>query len=372
MENNIGQEYNPEDIKGVYDNLPHGRARMAAIKSAITEADRHNDVCFMIYFREDLCEESCFYGDETEMMVVFPEILNLIDRYPDTPSTQFDTAYKNALEHVLWVYKWVVSRCSSFYQVPMEDCMKFFEDFKRRCTGYGFNLKPYYRLLYGFYHFDDEKADEAFYNFERLPRDSNSNCKACVRNTEISFYLDKGDLEKAVKLAGDIESFKLKCGNDNDAWCRMKLSFMRYYMGKDFEKADKIAYMMERNMNDKAEYQAWDDILRCYSYTRPGRALRLYKKHWKEWQSGTSPSDEFDKVLNVCCFWKKFRKDSGKDTVKLDLDNSFPLYNEKKIYNTEDLYNYYYNRARDIALKFDKRNNAGSYIKEMGEKLDII
>lgn len=368
----MGQGYNPEDIKGLYDNLPHGRARMAAIKNAVMEADRHNDVCFMIYFREDLCEESCFYGDETEMMVVFPEILNLIDRYPDTPSTQFDTAYKNALEHVLWVYKWVVGRCSSFYQVPMEDCMKFFEDFKRRCLGYGFNLKPYYRLLYGFYHFDDKKADEAFYNFEKLPRDSNSNCKACDRNAEIGFYLDKGDFGKAMELAGDIESFKLKCGNDRDAWCRMKLSFMRYYMGKNFEEADKIAYIMERNMNDKTEYQAWDDILRCYSYTRPGRALRIYKKHWKEWQSGTSPSDEFDKVLNVCCFWKKFRKDSGKDTVKLDLDNSFPLYNEERIYKTEDLYNYYYNRARDIALKFDKRNNADSYIKEMGEKLDII
>ena len=163
---------------------------MAAIKSAIKEADRNKDVTYMIYFREDLCDESCFYGDETEMMVIFPEILSLIDRYPDTPSTQFDTAYKNATEHVLWVYKWVVGRCSGFYQIPMEDCMKFFEDFKRRSIAYGFNLKPYYRLLYGFYHFDDEKSDEAFYNFEKLPRDSNGNCRACDRNAEISFYLD--------------------------------------------------------------------------------------------------------------------------------------------------------------------------------------
>ena len=373
MENNIGQEYNPEDIKGVYDNLPHGRARMAAIKSAIEKADMHNDITFMLYFREDLCEESCFYSDETEMMVVFPEILNLIDRHPDTPSTQFDTAYKNAMEHVLWVYKWVVGRCSGFYQVPMEDCIKFFEDFKKRSISYGFNLKPYYKLLYRFYSFDDEKSDKAFHKYEKLPRDGNGDCKACDRNTEIGFYLDKDEFEKAKVLSEDIETFKLKCGNDRSAWLRMKDKFMCYYMDKgNFEEADQIAYILEHNMNQKTEYQVWDEILRCYSYTRPGRALRVYKKHWKDWQSGTCPSDEFSKALNVCCFWKKFITDRKKDTVKLEFDNSFPLYNEEKIYKARDLYNYYYKRAKDIALKFDKRNNADSYIKEMDEKLYII
>ena len=365
--------YRPEELKKFYDEIPHGKTRLAAIKSAIQMADQNNDIPFMIYFREDLCEESCFYGNTMEMMVIFPEILKLSDRYPDAPSTQFDTAYKNALEHILWVYKWVVGQCSSFYQIPMKDCMEFFEDFKRRSLAYGFNLKPYYRLLYGFYHFDDEKSDEAYYNYEKIPRDGNSNCRACDRNTEIGFYLDNGNFGKAKELSEDIEDFKLKCGNDNSAWIRMKKRFMGYYIDNGYyEEADEIAYLLEHNMNNKTEGQPWDEILRCYAFTRPGRALRIYKKHWKEWQSGTSPSDEFDKVLNVCCFWKKFRKDSGKDTVKLDLDNSFPLYNEERIYKTEDLYNYYYNRARDIALKFDKRNNADSYIKEMGEKLDII
>lgn len=373
MKENICGTYNPVEIKKLYDKIPHGKTRIATMKSAIEEADRNKDIKFMIYFREDLCDESCFYGDETEMMVIFPEILNLIDRYPDAPSTQFDTAYKNALEHVLWVYKWVVGRCSAFYQIPMEDCKKFFEDFKRRSISYGFNLKPYYRLLYGFYYFDDTKSEEAFYKFEKLPRDSNSNCKACDRNTEINFYLDKGDFKKAVELSEDIESFKLKCGNDNSAWIRMKINFMSYYMDNgNFGEADKIAHLLEHNMNDKTESQAWDDILRCYSYTRPGRALRVYKKHWKMWQEGTSPADEFGKILNVCCFWKKYRLETGKSTVKLALDQTFPLHNEENIYNTEDLYNYYYKRTEDIAIKFDKRNGVDSYIKEMHKKLDII
>ncbi len=63
--------------------------------------------------------------------------------------------------------------------------------------------------------------------------------------------------------------------------------------------------------------------------------------------------------------------DREKDTVKLALDKTFPLYNEENIYNTEELYNYYYKRAEDIAIKFDKRNNADSYKKDMQERLDI-
>ncbi len=77
MEETLYGAYNPAAIKKQYDNIQHGKARMAAIKNAIEEADRNKDIKFMIYFREDLCEESCFYGDETEMMVIFPEILNL-------------------------------------------------------------------------------------------------------------------------------------------------------------------------------------------------------------------------------------------------------------------------------------------------------
>ena len=192
----MGNEYRPEELKKFYDGIPHGKTRLAAIKSAIEMADQNNDIPFMIYFREDLCEESCFYGNNMEMMVIFPDILKLSDRYPDAPSTQFDTNFKNALEHILWVYKWVVGQCSSFYQIPMEDCIKFFEDFKKRSQSYGYNLRPYYKAFYYFYDWDKEKADKAFHNFERIPRDGNSDCHACERNTEIEFYLKMVILEK--------------------------------------------------------------------------------------------------------------------------------------------------------------------------------
>ena len=364
-------DYNPEEIKNHYNEIPHGKAKSDAIRQAIEMADQNNDLPFMIYFREEICAESCFYGNTMEMMVVFLEMLSIIDRHPDIPSTQFDAGYKNALDHILWIYKWVVEECASFYQIPMEDCIKFFEDFKKRSQSYGYNLRPYYKAFYYFYDWDKEKADKAFHNFERIPRDGNSDCHACERNTEIEFYLKNGNFRKAAKLSADIEDFRLTCGDHWSAWLRMKILFFDYYMDNcEFEKATEIALILERRISDKKEFQIWGNIINCYAHTKPGRALRVYKKYWRTLEDWRTPQDLFESMMNTCCFWHVIKL-GGKETAKLDLDNSFPLYNEDKSYNIEDLYNYYYNKAEDIARKFDKRNNADSYIKKLNKSLEI-
>ncbi len=364
--------YNPEALKNYYEELPHGKPKMDGIRTAIEAADQNNDVPFMVYFREQMCYEACFYGDTMYLMVIFPEMLSIIDRYPDTPSTQFDTAYINALDHILWIYKWLISECCNFYQVSMDDCLKFFEDYKQRSVSFGYNLKPYYRALYCFYTFDKEKQAEAFHKFEKIPRDANSDCEACERNTEIEFYLDKGDFGKALELSKDIEVFKLKCGNYWDAWLRMKISFFEYYLNNCmFEEATEIAGILERRINKKTEYQVWGTIMNCYAHTKPGRALRVYKKHWKELAlENATPDSTFDSACNVCCFWYRIKSD-GRETVKLQLNRTFPLYSEENIYNTEDLFNYYYNLAKDIAEKFDKRNGTGRYMETLVKSLDI-
>jgi len=369
--------YNPSSLKRCYDKIPHGKPRIDAIRSAIAQADANNDVPFRVYFREELCREACFYTDVMEMMVVFPEILAIIDKYPDTPVTQFEDYYINAMDHVIWVYKWVIEECSSFYQVPAEDCFRFFEDFKRRSVSIGYNLKPYYMALYKFYsYYDKEKAEQAFAMYEVLPRDDNSNCEACERNLEIGYYLKKDDYKKAKELSVDIENFKLTCGDSMSAWLRMKIKFLDYYMDRgEFAQAGEIARLIERNMNNEPEYQVWYTIINCYVHIKPGKALRLYKKHWKEMQGGRNPEDSFDTAKHLCCFFKVFEKhrmaSQDKKTVRLGLDSSFPLYNKDGIYKIDDLYRYYYNIAETIANKFDKRNNSDSYIKNLKETLKI-
>lgn len=117
--------YDPQTYKDAYDEMEHGKIRMSGIRSAIEAADAHQDTSYRIYFRLELCRESVFYGDGLDMMVIFPQALAIIDQYPDTEATVHELGYSNSLDHILWVYKWMLEECADFYQVPLEDCLKF-------------------------------------------------------------------------------------------------------------------------------------------------------------------------------------------------------------------------------------------------------
>lgn len=356
--------YDPEKYKNEYDAMGHGKAKIAAMRKAIEAADAREDRPYQFYFREDLCKESTFYGDELDLLVVFPELLALADRYPDTPTTEFDFYYDDAVDHILWTYKWVLSACEVYYQIPMEDCVKFFEDFRQRSIAYGYSLRPYYSLKYSFYqHIDSRKAEEAFRAFERAPRDSNSDCKACERTTAIEFYLNKGDLKMAAQLSRDIENRTLCCGDDKTtAWLRMKEDYLHHYMEEgNLEEALNYCKLLERYRGDKTEHRRFDDFICCYSHADMGKALKLYKDHWKEMQENRKPTYVFWTGLHLSHFFGKLAEDRAGDTVKLALDPSFPLYREDGCYKISDLRDHYYQSAEAVAKKLDARNGVDHF-----------
>ncbi len=354
-------EYEPKTLKKAYNKMEHGSARIAAMRGAIQAADQQVDHPFRIFFRLDLCRESNFYDDSMDMMVVFPEVLAIIDKYPDTPSTVFNSNFKDSMAHILWVYKWILSSCTSFYQIPMEDCLKFYEDFKRRSLAYGYNLRPYYKCKYGFYfHIDRAAAEEAFHAFEELPRDANSDCKACERNTVINFYLRTDQPKRAAELSEEIENFSLTCGGGRmRAWLNMKENYMDYYLRKrEFEEAEKYCRLIDPNRIRNDEFGAWDDFLYCYAYRNIGKALKIYKNNWKDWEEERCPWSIFEISLNNIRFFQELGRVRKRKTVKLPLDRSFPLYQESGQYSIEEICQYYYNRAGKMADCFDRRNGS--------------
>lgn len=55
--------YNPEKLQTAYYSCEHGTEMAARIKDAIRQADLHNDIKYMLFFRAELCEESAWYMD---------------------------------------------------------------------------------------------------------------------------------------------------------------------------------------------------------------------------------------------------------------------------------------------------------------------
>ncbi|MFG6393168.1 MAG: hypothetical protein K1W24_03100 [Lachnospiraceae bacterium] len=365
MENNI---YDPFGLVQNYRELAHGKARADAIRYAAEQADLNNDIPYMIFFREEFCEESNWYADNIDIFTVLPELLALSDKYPDAEPVPFQ--YDDIMDNVLMYYGNMFLSSSEFYQIPLEECIKFSNDYKRRWMAAGHNANRPYRYMASFYRATGHTADaiKAFKNFKGLPLEP-CECPGCIANSEIYHYLfATGEKEKADKIAAKIENGTIKCRGafDNSfSLLRLKSNYLDYYIAHGcYEKAAECAAVLEHSQCNTKEFKPWASIMCAYVYSKPGRAMRIYKKHCQEWEEERNPFTKFFEYKCAACFFKGLQK--AKDTVKIHFPASFPLYNTDNIYKISALIEYYYKGAEDIAAKFDQRNGTDKFTNGLG------
>lgn len=357
--------YNPEELVFNYKRLSHGKARASAIRYAINQADINNDIPYMIFLREELCDESSWFLDELDVVTIFPELLSLIDKYPDAGLTCFQQGADHQSD-LLYLYGHMLDSCLSFYQIPFEDCINFHNDYKKRRVAYGYSPRKAYHDFVEFYietgHM--ESAKEFLHKLKVIPPAS-YDCVACSTITEIKYYLLNNEKEKADKLAEKILNGTLRCrGTLSDSLLRLKQQYLKYdILHGNYGEAAEAADLLEHSGSEVKVHNRWASFMCAYAFHKPGRGLRIYKKHWKEWEEEKDQYERFYEFKDAACFFKCLK--CNKETIKLDAGNIFPLYNKTNVYNTEDLCNYYYKEAENIAKKFDKRNGTGKFINEL-------
>lgn len=363
--------YQPTQLFHTYTNLAHGKTKISAIHKAVRQADENNDIPYQIFFRTELCEESCFYHDGLEMILVFPELLALADKYPNAPIAK-EADYANIETKILWLYKWFLMDAISFYQVCREDIEHFLEDFKQRRLSAGCQLQYYYRQKYRFLKQAKEpSADTYFHLFETAPFDRNADCKACVQTTRIEYYLAHDAFETAARLAKDLETGKLSCA-DGSSWFRLNKIYLNYYLQKkDYETAQTYIQAIKKHVTPRTEFNITNLELLCYSHLNITKALRIYKMNWKVWLLEKNPLLSYKNGLSCCLFFEILRKNRKRQTIKISSYNTaFPLYRETNTYTLTELYDYYYKFTKNLAQKFDARNKTNYYMETLEQSLN--
>ncbi len=361
--------YNADKLIKNYMRMEHGKARTAAMRYAMEQADLNNDLEYMLYFRMELCDETEWYGNGLDNVTVFPELLAILDNSPASRKIY------NMTGDILWTYESLLSVCTDYYQVSLEDCINFHNDFKKRWTAYGRGLREPYRMLCGFY-IDagyPEKAGKALSVLKTSPME-NYDCTGCAANTELGYYLSVNDKEKADMVAMKIEDGTFICGSSlSNSIPRMHKHYLNYYLlHGEYEKAAEKAYILEHYRSSVIDYKLWASFMCAYVYTNTGRGLRIYKKHWKDIENEQRPGYMYCSFKDAACFFTGLKRVKGENTVKLPMDSTFPLYNEENIYNIDSIASYYYKKAEDVAKKFDKRNGTGKYASELEISLQNI
>ena len=97
------------------------------------------------------------------------------------------------------------------------------------------------------------------------------------------------------------------------------------------------------------------------------RSLSYYKKNWKFFEKNRNPLVKFWFAAACVRFFQQLEE---KKTYKMSMPVTFPFYNEKNVYDVEQLKSYYEKFAKDIAAKLDKRNGS-DYFREQLELMTL-
>lgn len=354
-------KFNEEKYYEEYRALPHGEMSMAYLREAWKEADALEDYTWRMELRREFIHESNFYSDAMEMYVVMPELLRIYDEY----AAQYGDD-EDVYSDILWEYKWLLETAKDFYQVSIPQFEDISEDMKRRFLAAGYSLRPYYVYQYQFYkNIDHEKAEQFYQEFQKCKRDDMSDCEACERNHEVSYFLESGNIDMARKQAKALFDHKLTCAEIPQATYG---DFLRYYNLKlcrgerdcleEAEECCKYVKIAIYQMGIVLEY--FGDVLLFYSLTDPKEALIWFKYYWQLYESNKNPTYKLYFALGMVHFIKGLQEEQS--SYRMKLPNSFPLYQEDGNYDLATLREHYESYALSCAQKMDQRNGTTHFM----------
>lgn len=345
--------FNPENLIRQYNQLADGKPKLEGIKLAIKEADNNKDYHWALYFREEYIKESVFEDDSFNALIMFPEYMALFDSHPELQdSHQFTFMIR---------FKWIIENITSFYQISKEQVDKYFEEFKNRCNKYGYSLRSYYMKHTEFYKYIDMNIAKAdFEQYKKSKRDSISDCYACDTNTQVSFELDFGDIKSAIKTAKPILNGTQSCAEvPQVTYGALMYAFTK--LGQ-FDEALHYASLVYKQIKGDVNFLSiLGDMLILYSLTDINKGLDIFKNNVSCIAHSKNPNCNFHFYNGAYRLFKSILP-FEKSVLCPNVPKSFPIYNDSNVYDVSQLMEYFYNQAKDLAIKFDTRNGTNYFM----------
>lgn len=338
------------------DTAKHPDDKIALLKQAIQIADANNDLDWGFDLRIDLIAQEKDTSHCTESFPAFAWLLNTYDTNPDLFNE----------DEFLWEYKWMAGSARRNVNISREQVESIMEDLKVRMERNGYTPRGYYSVMiyWNLFIGDVEKAKEYLKLRDETPRDRMSNCPACELDTNVELELIDGNFDKAIAKASDLITKKLTCG----VMPLVTFCNLTYYLGKAgdpraaefFTKAEEEFADVEEN--DTSLLSSLSDLLTYLIKNDRDRAWEYFQKY-AAWEIGAEDAIVYDFSKSVLPLLKQ----GG--SRQLAMSEKLPYYRTDGMYNLDELYDFYYQKASDLARRFDERNKTDEFAKGIEEVL---
>lgn len=328
--------------------------KIQILKHAILIADTHQDIDWGFDLRLNLIHQERNTSSCNESFVAFAWILNA----SDSNEGYFDES------DFLWEYKWMFNSSYRNASISMEQINEIGEDLKNRLLKNGYSLRGFYNVMTGLStHLRDFNGAQKYIDLANQSiSDDMTNCQACELDTEVDNLLRLGQMERAIVAAKSIFDRKITC---------YSMPFQTYC---------NFAYRLQE-LNDPLAEQYFEKALEEYynfdhydssiGFSMNQLVSYMHKSNHKDkWLFFEKISDwELDAedlhIFNYTKSMMSIMQQSGQ--IELSLSCKLPYYQQDGIYNIEDLYLYFEQKALHYAGLFDQRNSNSNFIQEVSQ-----
>lgn len=342
--------------------LADGEEKIMTLEEAVRIADTGHDIELQYRAREEFIEAAFWGGEADKALVAYSWCLAQFDRNPAAFSEW----------NLLWRYKWIVNIIIDFPQIPKAQVYQMLDDMERRYrqAGYGLRVVTYYRYrtekFFGF----REKALEHYSRAQTLSRDLLSDCAACELDEQVShqIYCDAHDV--ALRIAEPIIEGRKTCRSvPQRTFANLLIPMVNLGRWEEAYDFHLRGYNLISGKVSLLPYLSQHlHFLGLYGDFERGTELLEKHFHWSN-----KNTNVHDRYLFFRAAWAflDLMLDSGRETIKLRLPESFPLKGESNVYPTAQVKDWFEGRTREIAAKFDRRNESAHFANELTEMLAL-
>ncbi|MCI8483846.1 MAG: hypothetical protein HFH41_05855 [Lachnospiraceae bacterium] len=352
--------YQPLELIENYCRLAPGEAKLSGIRQAIQEADLAKDYKYMMYFRYAYAD-SCSENYLLYLYLIFPEILQLFEEYPDLEMPGW--CCLDTVDAVMDIFSRVIDCADFFYQISISDMEQYLEKYKTFCLKYGYALFEYHMASARLYRATGEKtkAMQSLHDFQSLCRSTHRRNPSSIgfEGEMASWY---GDLDTLLKTAKLLEK---KYHDDEELIYEYGRLLYHYAVRiQDFKSAEPYYKKMEylRRKHGLHSYYFADTMV-YLTATNPNAAWSFFKKEAPYQALTYTPLDKMEFSTGAEIMMRNLLK-QGKTNMRLSLPSRLPYYQENGCYHIKALAEYFGREAREIASKFDIRNGNDNSIQE--------
>lgn len=310
-------------IEQAYEAADHAQA-FALLSEAVRQADLQQDEETGYDARDALLDAAQELGDGMTILTTFGWLLNYADTHPEEEKE----------EELFWRYKWVLSVARSLPSVPLERLHALQDDFEKRIRASGLSSRTadIYRWRLALHVGDLEAAEGWRQKVAGLPA-SWLDCDACDTDLKVMHLLARGELDAALEAAKPVLSWKESCNRvPASTHAQLVLPLLSAGRAEEAKTQHERGYNLVRGEHDALHEQATHIIY----LARSGQTEKAQQTHAANLpfaQKNTNPAALLD--------WY------GAGAV-LGIAGE-------------------YEKARDLAAEFDKRNGTQAHMQALQE-----